>query len=311
MTATTTPADWEAPAVERYRDPEGRDFGFVHVRHPGSRGLAVHFSAFFGKWGDARAYRDTFGGYFHRLKMLGSESRHDWLFLCDAYGAFDNGSYYLGHQGDLFVERAMTDIIGERMAADGHGPEDVVMLGSSMGATAALKFGLQFGVAGVAGVVPHIDLDLSAIHQDRRAEVAWTLPDGDVTAAHNRPITRQIRDLVAAPPSGRLPRLFIQSCVDDVGVHAEQVLPLMADWQGAGGAGVLDARPEGGHTSDYASRALLLDVTDRLLTGAVIPLERYQQDPAFAGTPVRVPVSHRVRGVLGRARKRFREARSR
>ena len=54
----------------------------------------MHFSAFFGKWGDAKPYRDRFRGYFHRLKMLGTDPAHDWLFLCDAYGAHDNGTYY-------------------------------------------------------------------------------------------------------------------------------------------------------------------------------------------------------------------------
>ncbi len=88
-----------------YVDNDGHSFEYVHLEHADSRGLGIHFSAFFGKWGNARPYRDTFQGYFHRLKMLGSCTDHDWLFLCDSYGAFRNGTYYTGEHGDRFVER--------------------------------------------------------------------------------------------------------------------------------------------------------------------------------------------------------------
>ncbi|HYF45848.1 MAG TPA: hypothetical protein VD926_06520, partial [Acidimicrobiales bacterium] len=209
MTTVAPAAAFEVPPVTPYVDPEGREFGSVLVRHPGSRGLAIHFSAFFGRWGDARAYRDTFQGYFHRLKMLGSCPDHDWLFLCDAHGAFENGSYYLGRAGDHYVERATTAIIDRALAETGTAPEDVVMLGSSMGGTAALRLGLRYGVRGIAAVCPHIDLDTSAVRQDRMAEVSWTLPDGDVTAEHNHPVTRAIRRAVADPHrTDPLPRLW-------------------------------------------------------------------------------------------------------
>jgi pimeloyl-ACP methyl ester carboxylesterase len=297
MTMTT------GTVVEHHVDDDGHELGFVHVRHPGSRGLAVHFSAFFGGWGNARAYRATFGGYFHRLKMLGGCADHDWLFLCDPFGAHDNGSYYLGRAGDRFVERGTTAIIEQVMARGGHTPDDVVMLGSSMGATGALRFGLRHGVRGIAAVCPHIDLDTSAVHQDRMAEVAWVLPDGEVTAPHNHPTTREIARLVTNAP-GPLPRLFLQSCRDDAGVHDEQVLPLLASWQSQGEA-VLDERPVGGHTSDHATRPLLLDVVGRLLDEEPVDPARYQADPAFLGTPVRPPLHHRVRGHLGRLRRRW------
>ena len=215
-------------------DDDGRRFGYVHVRHPGSRGLGIHFSAFYTTRGVTRTDREDFGGYFHRLKMLGSCPDHDWLFLCDPYGAFDNGTYYTGERGDLYVERATTTIIERVLAEGGYGTDAVVTLGSSMGATAALKFGRRLGVAGIVAIGPHIDLDISAVRQNRMAEVAFALPDGDVTAEHNRPITRQVRHELAS--AGTVPPpLFVQSCVDDLGVHAEQVLPLVDAWRQAGG----------------------------------------------------------------------------
>ena len=151
-------------AVAGYTDPDGRRFGYVHVRHPGSRGLGIHLSAFFGAWGDARVYAD-FRGYFHRLKMLGSDPTCDWLFLCDPYGVEENGTYYLGERGDLFVERAMSVIIDRVTDAGGYTPDETVMLGSSMGATGALTLGLERGVAGIVAVSLHIDLDSCATRQ--------------------------------------------------------------------------------------------------------------------------------------------------
>ena len=216
-----------ASPVACYVDADGRRFEYVHIEHPGSRGLGIHFSAFFGKWGDAKPYRDTFQGYFHRLKMLGSCVDHDWLFLCDSYGAFRNGTYYTGEHGDLFVERATLAIIDSVIAKNSYDRADIVTIGSSMGGTAALKFGLLREVRGIVAVGPHIDLDVSAAMQDRAQEVAFITSDGDWNAPHNHGVTRQIRSLVSDWPSGvRLPSLFVQTCADDVGVYREQVLPL-------------------------------------------------------------------------------------
>src|SRR5207253_1827484 len=91
------------------------------------------------------------------------------------------------------------------------------------------------------------------------------------------------------------PPLFVQSCADDDGVHEEQVLPLLDAWRAAGGVAYHDARPRGGHTSDWATKPLLLDAAARLLAGEPIDVDRYQTDPAFAGALVRAPLSHRLR----------------
>ena len=177
-----------APPVRTYTDPDGRPFDYVHLTHEGSHGLGVHFSAFFGKWGDAKPYRDRFRGYFHRLKMLGTDPAHDWLFLCDAYGAHDNGTYYTGEKGDFYVERAMLAILEQVTTEHGYEPADTVMLGSSMGATAALKFGLMLDSAGILAVSPHIDLDVCALRQDRQDEVGFIVPSGDVGRSRQPPL---------------------------------------------------------------------------------------------------------------------------
>lgn len=282
--------------VVEHRDPSGRRFTFAPVDHPGADGMGIHFSAFFGAWGNARPYRADFQGYFHRRKMLGTDETHDWLFLCDPYGAKDNGCYYVGQAGDPFVERATRAIIEGELARRGHRPDRVVTLGSSMGATGALVQGLDLDVAGIVAIGPHIDLDTSARMQDRMAEVAWICPDGDPLAAHNAEWTRRIERRLDERPADRpLPRLYLQSCADDHGVHEEQVLPLAARWRRLGGHVDLDVRPTGGHTSDYATRALLLEVTRAHLAGEAVDVDRLQHDPAFAGPGYRTPLQHRIR----------------
>src|SRR3954453_8180058 len=136
---------------------EGRSYGYV--LYPGhGDGLAIHFSAFFGEWGDRRENRPQFQGHFYRLRMFWPLSGHAFLFLCDTFGADRNGTYYKGEDWDFFVERAMEQIIGDVREQLGAAPERTVLLGSSMGATAALRFALRDGLVGAIAVSPHIDL---------------------------------------------------------------------------------------------------------------------------------------------------------
>jgi dienelactone hydrolase len=229
---------------------EGRSYSYVVL--PGSgRTLCVHYSAFFGEWGDQRQTRAQFKGWFHRLRMFWPLADHHFLFLCDTYGADSNGTYYKGVDGDFFVERAMDAIqadVAERLDL---GPSEIVTLGSSMGATAALRFALRHGYAGAVAVSPHIDLDTSALRQGRLRHVAAIVGRDDVSAPELRPVTREIAGLVAS--TRPLPRLVIQSMLDDHGVHEEQVLPLVEAWKGASGDVKTDFHPRGGHTSEYAS----------------------------------------------------------
>lgn len=297
---TTSREQWAAQ-VQEHRDGSGRVFRYVHVRHPGARGLVVHFSAFFGEWGDARPYRKIFQGHFHRLRMLGDVGEHDWLFLCDEYGADSNGTYYTGKAGDFFVERAMLNLIGAVATQSDVPRSSIVTMGSSMGATAALKFGLMLGVRGIVAISPHVDLDICADRQGRWRHVGFIVPDGEPVAERNHIYTRQIRRLLMGmTPNGPPPRLFVQACRDDEGVFNEQVEPLCAAWRAVGGSAVLDARRSGGHTSDYATRPLLLDAVARILDGRPIDVARYQRDRAFRGRTVSSGVLRDARKAAGR-----------
>ena len=229
---------------------EGRLYNYV--LYPGTGdALCVHFSAFFGDWGDRVENRDQFQGYFHRLRMFWPLREHTFLFLCDTFGADRNGTYYKGERNDFFVERATEAIIDDVRAQLGTPADRVVTLGSSMGATAALRLALKHQYAGAVAVSPHIDLDLCARYQGRQRHVAAVLGVEDVQAPEHFPVTREIRELACAVSSQ--PRLVLQSSRDDHGVHIEQVEPLVELWRRRGGATLNDFHAHGGHTSERAT----------------------------------------------------------
>jgi pimeloyl-ACP methyl ester carboxylesterase len=239
-------------ALASYREGielDGRLYNYV--LYPGEEALCVHFSAFFGEWGEQRQNRAQYQGYFHRMRMFWPLRRYRFLFLCDTFGADENGTYYKGENGDFFVERAMGQIMDRVQERVGVESGRVVMLGSSMGATAALRFALQRQAAGAVAVSPHIDLDLCARHQGRARHVAAMLGDEDVMSPRHYGVTREIRDLAETAPTR--PRIAIQSMEDDHGVHDEQVIPLVERWRGRGGTVDCDFRPTGGHTSEHAT----------------------------------------------------------
>jgi hypothetical protein len=164
-----------------------------------------------------------------------------------------------------------------------------------------LKFGLLLGLKGIVAISPHIDLDICAERQGRWRHVAAIVADGDPVSPGNREVTRQVRLLVERwrqPPAP--PRLFMQACRDDAGVFHEQVEPLCRDWAAAGGSVTLDARRTGGHTSDHATRALLLDVVARILDDQPIDVVRYRRDRAFRGISPYEGVRRDLRKVAGR-----------
>lgn len=288
-----------------YTDPFGREFHYIHI-DKGNSQLGIHFSAFFGDWGDDPKHRKTFGGYFHRLRMLGTDESIDWLFLCDAYGADENGTYYIGKQNDPYVEDAIRKIVELVGLGARYSVQKTVTIGSSMGATAALKFGLIYMVNGIVAISPHIDLDVSAMMQGRERHVSWILNDGNTQNASNFSTTRQIRLLLDEQISNKvsLPTLFVQSCRDDKGVHFEQVVPLAKQWRAGKGTIWLDDRMFGGHTSEFATRSLLLDVVHRLLQNAPLPIKSYKWSSAFRPYGFTKAIRSRIRLQLGRF-KRF------
>ena len=127
------------------------------------------------------------------------------------------------------------------------------MLGSSMGATAALHFALERQAAGaVRSSHPTSTSTWPARFQGRSR--TWRPCSAPMTSTSPRhfPVTREVRAQAETAPIG--PRIAIQSMEDDHGVHDEQVIPFVERWRARGGRAVdCDYRPEGGHTSDFAT----------------------------------------------------------
>lgn len=300
MGVPALPAD-----VRTHVDEEGRPFHYIVRCSRGAHDLLVHFSAFFGEWGNARPYRELYQGYFHRLKMFGDVPGHNWLFLCDEYGADRNGSYYSGESGDRFVERAVLAIVDNVAEELQVMPSRIVTMGSSMGATGALVVGLQRRVKGIVAISPHIHLDIAAARCGRQRHVAAICPEGAWHAERDLPYTRRVADLLdSAARIAPLPALFMQSCADDAGVHLEQVLPFAATWRALGGRVDVDTRPSGGHTSDWATKPLLLDVVQRLQDNSPIDVGLYR-GAGYIGRLTHTPLSHRLRRATSLTRRRI------
>jgi hypothetical protein len=261
------------PNISTYTDNQGREFHYSLINNQ-SRKLVIHFTAFFGDWGDRKEYKKYYKGYFHRYRMFADQSAYNFLFLCDQFGVTENGTYYTGKAGDFFVERATQDIIDKVMADLDIRWSNVITVGSSMGATSALKYGLKNNAKAIIAIAPHIDLDICAKMQGREQHVAWICPDGDTQAAHNYPYTRQIqallRNLRVKPP-----RLFIHSCEDDHGVYHEQVIPFNRLYAEKGGEVVFFSRPDGGHGGDACGKEVLLDVLGKFYADKPVNPRQY------------------------------------
>ncbi|NDG26296.1 MAG: hypothetical protein EB120_03860 [Proteobacteria bacterium] len=154
------------------------------------------------------------------------------------------------------------------------------MIGSSMGACAALKFGIEFNCKAIISICPHIDLDICAEKQGRFEHVKFVLKDGNPYSQDNFPVTRRIRDLVhnRTIEGRKLPMLFMHSCKDDHGVHVEQVLPLVEAWHKAKSVVFFDERPYGGHGSDFCTKAMIVDLLRSLFEAKPIHVSKYRRE---------------------------------
>lgn len=97
-----------------------------------SKTLIISFAGFPGP-GAAPGYN-----YVFRLKGI----RANQLYLLDdIWNPVSVGSYYLGKDGEWYLEKDVTDLI--RQMKEQYGFDKVIMIGSSKGGTSALYFGIK------------------------------------------------------------------------------------------------------------------------------------------------------------------------
>jgi hypothetical protein len=111
------------PEISTYIDDTGRVFHYSLINNKTDK-LVIHFTAFFGDWGDRKEYKKYYKGYFHRYRMFADQKGYNFLFVCDQYGATQ-------------------EIINTVVASLNIKWQNIITIGSSMGATGALKFGLK------------------------------------------------------------------------------------------------------------------------------------------------------------------------
>lgn len=263
------------PEVSTYLDNEGREFNYSLIDNKSDK-LVIHFTAFFGDWGDRKEYKKYYKGYFHRYKMFADLKDYSFLFLCDQFGVTQNGTYYTGKAGDFFVERATQQIINTVISTLNIPWQNIITIGSSMGATGALKFGLMNNAKAIIAIAPHIDLDICAKLQGREQHIAWICPDADTQAVLNYPYTRQIQNLLKEINTTP-PRLFLYSCEDDYGVYSEQVIPFLNLYQSKRGHVDFMHKPIGGHSGDACGKRVLVDVLKKLFANKPIDTKEYSK----------------------------------
>ena len=270
----------QVTSEELFVSSEGTEVNFLHRRN-GSSTLVIWFSAFTRGPHLGRVLKVTPG--FHGYKFSRSHDQFDWLLVRDSWGYTNDGTYYGGRAGDLFVERAVSELVRKLIAE--YRAQDpatkVVAMGSSMGAYAAIKFAVMNGIAAL-GWSPHLDMEIAMKSCGRGPWVRYCLEDAD-DASRARYLHR-LQDVVNEH-AGNLPPLIVQATADDHFVYPEQVVPFVESYISAGGKVQLDLRDRGGHTSRYAPDEYLVEALTCLAEARDLDIDRMR------ALPPRIPTS--------------------
>lgn len=200
---------------------------------------------------------------FHGFRAASSFEDYSFTLIRDDSGLTGDGTYYFGKANNPFIEDAIVELITYlQNEIQQSAPETrFIGVGSSMGAYAATKFGILTSFSSVLAMVPHFDISAAVKYCGRKQWVDWACDD-----ASPEEIERYLQRLqsVVSECAGQLPRLFVQSSIDDVGVHTEQVLPFVALYAEKGGNVDCDFRTNGGHSMVNASNQFIRATLDLL-----------------------------------------------
>lgn len=111
---------------------EFRHLKYYFSPYSKSKALIVSFAAFPGKGNSA--------GYNYVARLKGIKANKLFL-LDDIWNPVNIGSYYLGKDGEWYLEKDVTDLICQMK--NQYGFDKVIMIGSSKGGTSALYFGIK------------------------------------------------------------------------------------------------------------------------------------------------------------------------
>lgn len=252
---------------ETFVSSEGVEVSYLRRRH-GSDTLVIWFSAFTRGPHLGRVLKVTPG--FHGYKFSKSHDEFDWLLVRDSWGYTQDGTYYGGRAGDLFVERAVSECVQHFVEEQRRmNPRSVVVaMGSSMGAFAAIKFGVLHGIPAF-GWSPHLDVEIAMKYCGRGPWVRFCLENA--SEADQVAYLERMKDVVDAHQTA-LPRLILQVAEDDPFVYPEQVTPFVDRYRSHGGSVQLDLRERGGHSSIHVPDEYIVSALRSLAAEHVLDL---------------------------------------
>lgn len=200
---------------------------------------------------------------FHGFKAASTFDNYSFTLIRDNSGLTGDGTYYFGKANNPFIEQAVSELITfiQNEIKQSSQQTKFIGVGSSMGAYAATKFGMLNNFQAVLAMVPHFDLYSAVKFCGRKIWIDWAC-DG-ATSQEIKLYMSRLQNLVSSH-TGNLPTLFVQSAEDDIGVHAEQVLPFVALYEASGGKVECDFRISGGHSMVNASNQFISAVLDVL-----------------------------------------------
>lgn len=121
------------------------------------------------------------------------------LFILDDYGYHGQGAYYLGKDGDFFLERAVNSLIQRIVTA--HAITKRIFLGSSKGGYAALYFGMKYGAECIIAGAPQYYLGDYLYFPIHHPYLAYIM--GDTSAESVRELNGLLEGAIRASTSAQ------------------------------------------------------------------------------------------------------------
>lgn len=193
---------------------------------------------------------------FHGFKAASTFEEYSFTLIRDDSGLTGDGTYYFGKANNPYIEVAVSELISkiQNEILISSPNTSFIGVGSSMGAYAATKFGVIKNFHSVLAMVPHFDISAAVKYCGRKKWIDWAIDEASLNEI-DAYLTR-LQNTVSTHTE-QLPRLFVQSAIDDIGVHFEQVLPFVSLYEANGGKVECDFRQSGGHSMVNASNQFI------------------------------------------------------
>lgn len=217
---------------------------------------------------------------FHGYKVSQENTEFNWVLIRDHAGFTNDGTYYGGKAGNLFIEDSVVELIFTLQSEFRRKNYDArfVAMGSSMGGYAAVKFSLLCGIDACFVYSPHFDMKIAMQFCGRKRWIQWSLDSG--TEKDKEDYVNRLQNVVAkSSDSLRNTKLLVQATADDPYVYPEQIVPFIKRFEMYGGSVHLDLRSDGGHTSIYTPNEYIYFVLQELGSGRLPKQEMLETFP--------------------------------